>query len=101
MSIAFFSIRNLLRWNLGGSFSRTVCSIIRGSVKSINVFGLAMLRSFSMAKFVEISFIVGSVSTEMYGKSRFCIFVSVVEVFVICISDISVFCIRALLEAEK
>lgn len=78
-----------------------VCLIICGLVKLINVFGLVMLRLFSMVKFVEILFIVGLVSMEMYGKLCFCIFVSVVEVFVICISDISVFCICVLLEVEK
>lgn len=101
MLIVSFLIRNLLCWNLGGSFLWMVCLIICGLVKLINVFGLVMLRLFSMVKFVEILFIVGLVSMEMYGKLCFCIFVSVVEVFVICISDISVFCICVLLEVEK
>ena len=101
MSIAPFSIRNSLRWNPGGSFSRTVCSITRGPAKPINAFGSAMLRSPSMAKLAETPPMVGSVSTEMYGKPRSCIFASAAEVFAICISDISASCIRAPPEAEK
>lgn len=101
ISIAPFSIRNSLRWNPGGSFSRTVCSITRGPAKPISAFGSAMFRSPSIAKLADTPPMVGSVSTEMYGSPRSCIFASAAEVFAICISDISASCIRAPPEAEK
>lgn len=58
-------------------------------------------RSPSIAKLAETPPMVGSVSTEIYGKPRSCIFASAAEVFAICISDISASCIRAPPEAEK
>ena len=54
-----------------------------------------------MAKLAETPPMVGSVSTEMYGRPRSCIFASAAEVFAICIRDISASCIRAPPEAEK
>ncbi|MNZ85919.1 hypothetical protein D3C78_1047260 [compost metagenome] len=44
---------------------------------------------------------VGSVSTEMYGRPRSCSFASAALVFAICIRDISASCIRAPPLAEK
>ena len=95
MSIAPFSIKNSLRWKPGGSFSRTVCSITRGPAKPIKALGSAILISPNIARLAETPPMVGSVSTEMYGKPRSCILAKAALVFAICISDINASCIRA------
>src|SRR6476661_1955827 len=82
-----FSIRNSERWKPSGSFWRMVCSMTRGPANPISAFGSAMFRSPSIAKLAVTPPVVGSVSTEMYGRRALSSRASADETLAICISD--------------
>ncbi len=101
ISIAPFSIRNSLRWNPGGSFSRTVCSITRGPAKPISAFWLGNVQ---IAQHRKARRYAAHGRVGQHGdvrQSALLHFRQRREVFAICISDISASCIRAPPEAEK
>ena len=94
------STRNSLRWKPSGSFCRMVCSITRGPANPMRAFGSPMFRSPSMAKLAVTPPVVGSVSTEMYGRRAASSRASAAAIFAICMSESAPSIMRAPPEQE-